>query len=710
MEFFTYSDTPRPTRLSEATREFARESLEHKYGTEARQTPAVALDGIRGFADMSPIDKYNAAIAAICDGAPVRLVDGELISGSATLGMAIDHCVPATVGGKPLFESVSHLTADFETVLRRGIDGIESDIRARITRTAADSPKRPFLESALHCIDCIRRLRGRYLAAMSDKPAFAENARILAKVPFAPAESFREAVASIWFAFVAMRITGNWPGIGRIDVLLGNYLSADLSAGKITLDEAREILAHFFIKGCEWITGAAEESGDAQHYQNLVIGGIDAEGRDVTNEVTYLVLDIIEELPIGDFPTTLRVGKTTPPELLRRTAEVMKHGGGTLAVYGEDTAISALTAAGIPEAEARGFANDGCWEVQIPGRTNFAYIPIDALNIFLADTLRIHDTPAHFDTYEELRSAFFADLTERIAHVFRKVRKPVRDNEGRLTASGGEPCTVISLFEGGCIENGASYNDYGTDYVIRSPHLGGIADVGNSLRVIDKLCFRDRRIGFDEFMAILHDNWEGAEALRQHVINGITVYGNGDAEADAYVADVADTFADIVHSFNTAEGLMFVPGISTFGRQIEWIPYRPASPHGHRRGEILAANMSPTPGSDTAGVTALIRSYCRIDHTKQTTGAALDAKILAHTLRGEAGVSALAALIRGFADLGGFFIQPDVQDASVLREAQEHPERYGSLSVRVSGWNARFVTLGRRWQDMCIEQMAGDRS
>ena len=183
------------------------------------------------------------------------------------------------------------------------------------------------------------------------------------------------------FTFAFIRLCGNWPGIGRIDYLLGDYLKKDLSDGVLSLDDAREILAHFFIKGCEWINGQEIGSGDAQHYQNILLAGIDQDGNGVTNEVTYLVLDILEELGISDFPTSVRVNKNSDEKLLRRVAEVMRYGGGILAVYNEDLVIDALIKYGYEKREARGFANDGCWEVQIPGKTYFDYWPFDSLQL-----------------------------------------------------------------------------------------------------------------------------------------------------------------------------------------------------------------------------------------------------------------------------------------------------------------------------------------
>ena len=175
-------------------------------------------------------------------------------------------------------------------------------------------------------------------------------------------------------------------------------------------------------------------------------------------------------------------------------------------------------------------------------------------------------------------------------------------------------------------------------------------------------------------------------------------------EVDQIYARILRDFADICNSLDGRCGYHFPAGVSTFGRQLDWSSKRLASPHGRCAHEVLAANASPTPNTDKEGATAIIRSYCKADLSKLATGAALDIKLLPSSVDGEDGLQAVIALMRGFVSLGGFFMQPDVVDATLLREAQEHPENYGTLSVRVSGWNARFVTLNKEWQDMVIAQ------
>lgn len=706
MQFYSQNGTERPIRLSEQTRRFAFDSLQRKYGLDTLQHRGVCLDDVENFSALSKIEQYDIAIMKIAREAPVRICEGEKISGAATLGLAITHQIPATYQGNAIFSSISHLTVDFETVLKYGLKSIEEKAKIAAKRYRG-TEKEAFSRSCLRCLDAFSVWHSRYLDALKDRPEYQANYQNLQRVPFYPARNFYEAVQSLWFTFAFIRLCGNWPGIGRIDVLLGAYLKKDLQEGTITLDKAREILSHFFIKGCEWINGQFIGSGDAQHYQNIVLSGIDENGDDVTCEATYLVLDILEELGISDFPTTIRCNRNTDEKLIKRVAEVMRYGGGILAVYNEDLVISALVKDGYEEREARKFANDGCWEVQIPGKTFFIYSPFDSLAILQKNTLQNYDASVTFPDFESLYAQYRADLYAKVEEIFhnecarfKDFGVPTKDWEWAEQL----PCTVVSLFEQGCIEKGASYLEGGPVYNLNSPHIGGIADTVNSLYAIKKCVFDDRKITLAKFLEVLKTNWENEEPLRQFLLNKYVYYGNDNDEVDLLAARLLADFSKICTSFNGKCGYRFPAGVSTFGRQLDWSKTRLAAPHGRKAGEVLAANCSPTPNTDKEGVTAMIRSYCKTDLSLLASGAALDVKLLPSFVAGEEGLEALIALIKGFVALGGFFMQPDVVDASVLRKAQEEPENYQTLSVRVSGWNARFVTLDREWQTMVIKQ------
>ena len=220
----------------------------------------------------------------------------------------------------------------------------------------------------------------------------------------------------------------------------------------------------------------------------------------------------------------------------------------------------------------------------------------------------------------------------------------------------------------------------------------------------------DRRLlSFGDFQEILRDDWQGQDELLKEARESLVLFGNDSDEADSLAERVLADFTAAVHRVPNRKGVLRPAGVSTFGRQIEWKGDRYAHPHGFHRGDVLASNLGPTPGTDREGVTAVLRSCCRLPLEQLPCGTALDIKFSPTALEDGGAEEALPDLIRAFCELGGFFMQMDTADDRVLREAQAHPENYPHLAVRVAGWSARFATLGREWQDMIIERTAQQR-
>ncbi len=693
------SFTP-PELLSETTRTLARRGLSGEFG-------AAMIDADPALRDLLPGDgiseerRYALAVRLIAETAPLRMLEDELLVGAATYREAAMHLTPI-LGD----HSTSHLTPGFDRLLQQGYRGLRAEIEARLARGDLDAKGTDLLESMLICIDAASHWHARYVEALETRIAASSGARrdhyagvlaALRNVPEAPPTTFREAVQALWFAYAFQRLVGNWPGIGRIDLMLGPFLGGDLAQGRITIDTARELLAHFWIKGTEWIGSREWDTGDAQHYQNIVLSGVDGEGNDVTNAVTYLVLDIVAELHISDFPVAIRVGQTTSPNLWRRIAEVQRLGGGIVSIYNEDRVVPTLVEFGIPLHDARGFANDGCWEVLVPGKTAFSYYPFDLLQV-LQTTLGLddHDRPAPNDAdFEALFARFTADLTARLDDIQAQI-------DGYRVS--GPPATCISMLIEGCIERGRGYNDRGPIYTFMAPHAGGMADVANSLYAIQQLVYAEQRFQLADFITILRADWEGHEPLRQEVRNALPAFGNDDDGADAMLTRVFNTYTALVARDAYRAGVHRPAGISTFGREIEWRPYRKATAHGFRQGDILANNFSPTPGTDLLGPTAVIKSQCNVDFSRLPNGATLELKLHPTAVKDDEGLDALVSLLQVFCRLGGWYLSVDVVDSATLVDAQCHPERHPNLAVRVSGWCARFSTLSKEWQDMIIQR------
>ena len=688
-----------PKRLSDVTRSLAERGLRGEFGRS--MVPAgVKLEDLMDVSGLSEEMKCAHAIEFIAERAPLRILPGERIVGSATFSEAVQHMVP--IYGKG---SVSHTTLGFDKVLRVGYKGIRKEIDERLARGGLDVKGSDLLHAMKLCLDAADRWHARHISHLREliskssgekKSNYERVLHNLANVPENPPETFAEAVQSLWFAYAFQRLCGNWSGIGRIDEMLGPYLKRDLEQGKTTLDEARDDLAHFWIKGTEWIGGATGYwGGDAQHYQNIVLAGIDAEGKEVTNDVTYLVLDVVEELHISDYPIAVRLNRHTPEKLLGRIAEVQRHGGGIVAVYNEEVVIAALVKFGYPLDEARRFANDGCWEALVPGKSNFIYSPYDSLTL-LQKVLELNDGQTgapSFADFESLYAAFSKELQLLV--------------DGHNAGAdgyclGGAAPPVVSMLIEGCIEKGRGYWDRGPVYTVLAPHIGGIANTANSLLAIKKLVYEEKRLTLGEFVAILRADWQGQENLRQLVLNRIETYGNDNDEADVMVKRIFDDYTSMAVQVKERNGVLRPAGISTFGREIEWRSKRTATADGHHLGEILATNFSPSPGTDRKGPTAMLKSYCKMDYTNLPNVGTIELKVLPASVKGEDGVKALVGLMKSFVKLGGCFMHVDVVDTAMLLDAQRHPEKYPNLAVRVAGWSARFATLDKDWQDMVI--------
>ncbi|MFA6568827.1 MAG: pyruvate formate lyase family protein, partial [Victivallales bacterium] len=579
-------------RLSASTRKLAARYLSGEFGRSMRDAQFAVYPEF--YLSMPSLNRqYAEAVRLIAENAPLRILPGEKLAGAATLKEATRHSVPLLAQ----FGSVSHTTIDFEKALKIGYKGIRAEITERLGRNDLDADGEDLLRAMIACLDAANRWHDRHISelerlAVASGGDLRENyEQVLAglrNVPENPPRNFREAVQSLWMLWDFQRLCGNWSGIGRIDKMLGPHLKRDLAAGSAGVDEARELIAHFWIKGCEWITAEGKGSGDAQFYQNIVLAGIDEQGKDVTNEVTYLVLDVVEELHISDFPIAVRISQKAPEKLLRRIAEVQRLGGGIIAVYNEDRIIPTLVKFGYPLEEARNFTNDGCWELLIPGKTCFSYQPFDAL-VILQEVLGLgpvnKDTVEYAD-FESLYAEFKNRLAFRIAGLLNSSNRSYH------------PTPLISLLVEGCIEKARSYYDLGPKYTALAPHPGGLPDVVNSLLVIKELVYGKKELPLRDFVGILRDDWNGHEDLRRRVRKDFEFFGNDATEADAMMRKVFNDFTELVAKVPKRLGILRPAGISTFGREgTAYLPDRSAAASGHRKGEILAPNFSVTPGT-----------------------------------------------------------------------------------------------------------------
>ncbi len=681
---------PHQMHLCDDTIRLATKAVMGEWGREMKPLPFKLEDKV-DVTGMSEYMKYAHSIRLISENAPLRYEPGMRLIGSATVLEAAGHSVPLYNQS-----SVSHTTFGYEQALKSGHSAIRAKLEARLKDTDLSKRQRDYLESMRICLDAYGSWHKRNME-LAAKNGETQIVAAMKRVPELPPSNFFEAVLSLHLTWAWTRLCGNWSGIGRFDKMLGPLLAKDLDAGKITIAEARELVAHFWLMGAEWTRPVGPGSGDAQFYQNIVLGGIDEKGVEVTNPVTYLVLDVVEELRMSDFPIAVRLNPKSPELLLKRIAQVQRLGGGIIATYNEPVVIEAMTKLGYPLEEARNFTNDGCWEVLVPGKTAFTYVPFDTLQL-LQDAMGVTNANALIPQYASFENLYAAFEQRLATHV--KWHHDIAD----AWQIGGLPATVPSLFVEGCIEKAADYNDRGSKYCQLACHAGGMADTANSLMAIKHAVYDAKLISWNDIVTAMRNDWRDNESLRRLIASRVPAYGNDNDEADAMAQRVYNSFTGLVAETKFRKGVFRPAGISTFGREIEWSPLRKATADGHHAGDILATNFSPSPGTDKYGPTAALCSYCKMDFTNMPGIGAFELKIMPSSVKGEKGIQTMVSLLKGFQKMGGCFLHIDVVDSAVLLDAQKHPEKYPNLAVRVAGWSARFATLNKQWQDMIINR------
>lgn len=695
-------EKPLPKRLSPTTHNLAERGISGEWGKSLVDLD-LKLDP--KYEDEPPVIQYAYCIKLIANKAPVRIIPNELIIGAATLKDVTRHMVPVK---SPRFKSTSHATLAFDKGLKIGYDGLKKQIDERLSRKDLDKDGIDLLNAMKICLDAADIWKNRYIKKLDGliKQSSGEIQENYQKVynniisiPNKPASNFYEAVQSLWFILCFQQLCGNWVGIGRIDEMLGTYLENDLKNNYLNLSEAREILAHFWIKGTQLACTDNGEvfntpgGGDGQYYQNVVLAGINSHNQEIYNSVTNLVLDIVEELHISDFPVAIRINKNTPESLFKRIAEIQRLGGGIVSIYNESQVIQSLVDFGYPIEDARSFTSDGCWEIIIPGKTNFIYMPLDSLYM-LQSILRKKSTH-NIESFEELYQLFAKKLRREIEGYNKMIDQ---------YATSGHPAVLISLFIDDCIERAKGYFNKGCIYTVFGSHLGGIPDTGNSLYIIKKLVFEEKEVTFHHLLNAINNNWENEEDLRKYIKKSYELFGNDNPEVDNMVKRVFDEYIILTKEIPERNGVLRPPGVSTFGRQVVWTERRGATAMGTFKGEYLSSNFSPTPGTDTKGPTSVIKSHCSMDLKRLINGTTLGLKLHPSSIKGEKGIIILVGLMKSFIDLGGIYMYIDIVDSQMLKDAQKYPEKYLNLSVRIAGWSARFVTLSKEFQEMIIQR------
>jgi trans-4-hydroxy-L-proline dehydratase len=679
---------------------------------------------------------------------PVRILDGELIVGgqyNVALSRAqnkaeakawkkktdkwlkeiqvVDSHGMGNTGATP-----GHLIPDYPRALKLGLKGL-IDYFAELRDSTADQAHKDFLSALIITCEGAREFAGRYadearrLAGQCDDPArkaeLEEIARICDKVPWEPPETFHEALQALWFIHMLVMVQESYPGPGlspgRIDQYLYPYYEADIEAGRLTREQARELLDCWWIKpnyAYDFLWRVMRIRGVTSGYGQLItIGGHGPDGEDASNDLTWLILDVIEEMNLLEPKPNVRLHKNTPDDLMARVAGMIANAQGSPFLLNFDEASeAALRWQGLPADKIWDYAPVGCLENTLQGNDRSGTVDVN-VNLAKSVELTLFDgkdqatgdrlgprtgDPRRFKSWDEFKAAFETQLKallERFIH-FYDFSDSIRANY--------EPTPYLSALVGGCAESGRDVTNAGPEHNFVTVEGVAFATAADSLIAIKKLVFEDGAVSMDELIKAIEDNYEGQEKLRQTLINKAPKYGNDDDYADDVARYLSRFWTEEVVKHKTPNGRKYRGGYLSWNYWIAYAPSTAATPDGRRRGTFLSNGLCPVDGTDRRGPTAVALSVGKLGLETAPNGDSHTISFSPSLLRGEEHVDKLAAYLRGYGEKGGTALQINIIDPETLKLAQEKPTEYSNLLVRVTGYNAYFVMLGKEIQDEII--------
>jgi formate C-acetyltransferase len=543
-------------------------------------------------------------------------------------------------------------------------------------------------------------------------------ARVCSRVPANAPRNFWEALQYYWFVHCGVIIEFNtWDSFnpGRLDQHLYPFYKKEREDKTLSEEKARELLQAFWIKfnnqpAPPKVGVTAQESGTYTDFALINTGGVKPDGSNAVNELSYLILDVVEEMRILQPSSMVQISKKNPDQFLKRALKIVKTGFGQPSIFNTDAIVQELVRQGKSVEDARNGGSSGCVEAGAFGKesyilTGYFNMP-KVLEIMLNNGVDPRTdkqiglqtgNPERFANYDELFDAFQKQLRHFIDI------KIVGNNIIERLYAEYLPTPFLSLLIDDCIATGKDYHDggarYNTNY-IQGVGLGSMTDILTSIKynVYDK-----KNVSMRRLLKALSSNFEGYGTLRQRLLNKTPKYGNDEDYADDIMKSIFEAYFDVVDGRpNTKRGNYRINLLPTtvhvyFGNVIG------ATPDGRKASEPLSEGVSPVQGSDRLGPTAVLKSVAKMDHVR-TGGTLLNQKLTPHILADEEGIEKLSHLVRSYFKMDGHHIQFNVVSADTLRDAQKHPDKYKDLIVRVAGYSDYFVDLSVELQDEIIHR------
>ena len=537
-------------------------------------------------------------------------------------------------------------------------------------------------------------------------------------VPAHTPRNLHEALQMYWFVHLGTITELNgWDAMnpGHIDRHLYPLYAADLESGRLTRDQAKELLECFWIKfnnhpAPPKVGVTAEESGTYNDFTNINIGGIDPDGFDAVNDLSYLLLEIIDEVHLLQPGTNIQFSRKNSDEFLKAACRVIRKGYGYPSVFNADLVVDELLRTGKTIEDAREGGTSGCVETGCFGKE--AYILTGYFNIpkVLEITLNNGTDPVSgkriglqtgraedFETFDALFDAFREQM-----RYFIDVKMRGNQLIERMYAAYA-PAPFLSVFIDDCIKKGKDYNDGGPRYNTNFFQGVGIATITDSLSALKTHVYDIGDVALKDILQALAGNYEGQETLRLNLSNKTPRYGNDNDEADLIMQRVFNAFFEEIDGRPNTKGGEYHIDMLPTTCHIYFGSIMGASPDGRKAGQPVSEGISPVQGADRKGPTAVLKSASKMDQAR-TCGTLLNQKFLPKVLEGEAGIEKLSDLIQTYFNLDAHHVQFNVIDSATLRRAQQQPEEYRNLLVRVAGYSDYFCDIGEELQEEIISR------
>ena len=494
--------------------------------------------------------------------------------------------------------------------------------------------------------------------------------------------------------------------LGGLDRLYTRFYLADRERG-VTDQQIKTLLQYFFQK-------FHALTGDTFYGEPAYIGGLDRDGKSSVTELTWLIIDAYDELNIANPKFHVRLSQKNPDKLVKKICDCIRRGRSSFVFINDECAIPMMMQTGVTLEEAREYVPVGCYEPAIQGLemgcTGCSSVNMaKALELALLNGLdeqskkRLGPPTGEAEELSDF-STFLEAVKTQMLHMADKAMDVVCAWEKHYMAM--NPSPLLSSTMANCVEAGVDAYAGGAKYNNSSLNAAAIGTVADSLAVIEEWVYTRKEATLPELRDILLKNWAGHETLRSTIMHENKRWGNGDEQVDRLGRIIAHSIAERVNSRPNCRGGRFKAGLFSIDRNFYYGEHTMATADGRLRGEQVSRNLSSSQAIGRNGLTAAIRSVTKLDLKEFPNGSVLDLVLHPSAVAGQDGLEAFAGIVRSYCALGGFALHMNIFDAEVLKKAQDKPEEYANLQVRVCGWNVYFVNLSREEQDTFIMQAA----